>query len=140
LRIWKKSWEIGNNEICRILGFSRDKENDYIVVIQQLRVTIDLFEERAVRNKDVMKNLLKYSEQFKGELQEANSTIEQLDKDNERLRIQVRSAKKDLNNQSLYKKKTQSLKNKFKDEQTKLRESEKQKKDLRRSWLESRRR
>merc|ERR1719285_1209158 len=64
LSIWKKTYEIGLNEISRNINTGKKLENDYITVI----------EERAVRDKDVMRNLLEYSEQFKEELQEASTT------------------------------------------------------------------
>jgi len=127
LRIWKQSYELGFDETMTMV---EHKEKDYIQAIEQLGEVMQLFEERAERDKDTMKRLLHYSERFKGELEEANITIEQLDSENQHLRLQVRSAKKDLKNHSSYKKKNHSLKSDLKDGRAKLRESEKQKKDL----------
>jgi len=130
LNICQQSFEVVLAEIRRKLSSSRDKEKEYIGVIEQLGEAVGCLGERAERDKEVMKNLLKYSEKFKEEIEVASCTIEELSADNESLRQKLRSTKKDLRDHSAFKKEIEHLHNNLKVERARLKESEEQKREL----------
>lgn len=82
VKVRKDSFETGTDEICCKINIRKDREKKYTVVIEKVGLAIDRFEKCALREKDSMKELLKCSERFQNELQEAKTKIEQLDSDN----------------------------------------------------------